>query len=120
MQYIRERNNEPIILHVAEWNKEALKLYKKVGITDEFINPSIIKSDGCIEDNDSIITFNFRPDRLRELYASLTNKDFVCFERKILKNIKLVNAWNTGDIYLIINERKKKIINKFWWINRKL
>ena len=31
MQYIRERNNEPIILHVAEWNKEALEIYKKVG-----------------------------------------------------------------------------------------
>lgn len=28
-----------------------------------------------------------------------------------IKNIKLVNAWNTGDIYLIINERKKKITN---------
>ncbi len=31
MQYIRKRNNEPIILHVAEWNKNALMLYKKVG-----------------------------------------------------------------------------------------
>lgn len=31
MQCIRKRNNEPIILHVAEWNKDALNLYKKVG-----------------------------------------------------------------------------------------
>lgn len=31
MQCIRKRSNESIILHVAEWNKDALILYKKVG-----------------------------------------------------------------------------------------
>lgn len=31
MQCIRKKNNEPIILHVAEWNKDALMLYKKIG-----------------------------------------------------------------------------------------
>ncbi len=31
IQYISEKNNEPIVLHVAEWNKDALMLYKKVG-----------------------------------------------------------------------------------------
>lgn len=36
MQCIRKRNNKPIVLHVAEWNKDALVLYKKIGfeITD--------------------------------------------------------------------------------------
>lgn len=31
MQHIRERSNEPITLHVAQWNHDALMLYKKVG-----------------------------------------------------------------------------------------
>ena len=31
MQCIRSKNNEPIVLHVAEWNKDALSLYNKVG-----------------------------------------------------------------------------------------
>lgn len=31
MQYIRKRNKGPILLHVAEWNKDALMLYKKIG-----------------------------------------------------------------------------------------
>lgn len=31
MQYIRQKNDEPIILHVAEWNRDAIALYKKVG-----------------------------------------------------------------------------------------
>lgn len=31
MQHIRENNNEPITLHVAKWNNDALMLYKKIG-----------------------------------------------------------------------------------------
>ena len=31
MQHIRAKSNEPITLHVAEWNNDALMLYKKVG-----------------------------------------------------------------------------------------
>jgi len=31
IQDIRKKNNAPIILHVAEWNKDALMLYKKIG-----------------------------------------------------------------------------------------
>lgn len=31
MQQIRKKNADPITLHVAEWNRNALRLYKKVG-----------------------------------------------------------------------------------------
>ena len=31
IQHIREKSNEPITLHVAEWNNNALMLYQKVG-----------------------------------------------------------------------------------------
>ena len=31
MQHIREKSNGPITLHIAKWNNEALRLYKKVG-----------------------------------------------------------------------------------------
>jgi len=81
------------------------------GITDEFINPSVINRDGVIEDNDSIITFNFRPDRLRELYASLTNKDFKCFERKILNNIKLVTMMPVSEEVICTNAYEKENID---------
>ena len=33
MQHIRENNDDPIILHVAQWNHDALALYKKVGFS---------------------------------------------------------------------------------------
>lgn len=60
------------------------------GITDEFIKPSIINESGKILDNDAVITFNFRPDRLRELYTCLTNKEIDYFERIIPNNLKLI------------------------------
>ena len=31
MQQIRRKNNQPIKLHVAEWNQHAFNMYKKVG-----------------------------------------------------------------------------------------
>ena len=31
MQFIRQRSQAPIILHVAEWNKDAISLYKRIG-----------------------------------------------------------------------------------------
>lgn len=42
------------------------------GITDEFIHPFVL-NDVKLSDNDAIITFNFRKDRLRELFTLLTN-----------------------------------------------
>ena len=81
------------------------------GITDEFINPSVINRDGFICDNDAIITFNFRPDRLRELYAALSNKDFECFDRKMLNNIKIVTMMPVAEEVICTNAYDKENIN---------
>ena len=62
--------------------------YKK-NITDEFIVPFTHKN-GLIKENDGILVFNFRPDRIRELFTALTNENFDKFERKFIKNLKLV------------------------------
>lgn len=81
------------------------------GITDEFITPSIISNAGIIENNDSIITFNFRPDRLKELYSSLTNKDYQCFERELPKNIKLVTMMPVAKEVICTNAYKNEQID---------
>ena len=80
-----------------DYPEQAWKNNHARGVTDEFINPSIIKKDGIIEDNDSVLTFNFRPDRLRELYGCLTNKNFDSFERKVLDNLKVVTMMPVSD-----------------------
>lgn len=56
------------------------------GIFDEFVIPSVIvKEDGSpvatIEDNDSVIFYNFRPDRAIQIANTFTNKDFRSFDR---------------------------------------
>lgn len=60
--------------------------YKR-GETDEFVKPTVItdsegKPEAVIKDNDSIIFFNFRPDRARQLTWAFVNKDFENFPRE--------------------------------------
>jgi 2,3-bisphosphoglycerate-independent phosphoglycerate mutase len=64
------------------------------GVTDEFVPPVSILNDGKrvrIEDGDSIIFFNFRPDRARQLCHALVDATFDGFSRtKVLSDIDLV------------------------------
>lgn len=46
------------------------------GITDEFIEPTVLDTEGTISEGDVIIFFNFRTDRGRELTEVLSQKDF--------------------------------------------
>ena len=54
--------------------------------TDEFVVPTVVMKDGVptakIQDNDSIIFFNFRPDRAREITRAFCCDDFTGFERE--------------------------------------
>ncbi len=59
-------------------------------ITDEFVEPTVI-SDRRINDNDSIIFFNYRPDRAREITRAFVDENFDGFERKkVIKNLYYV------------------------------
>ena len=55
-------------------------------VFDEFVLPVVIKEDGkpvaTIKENDSVIFFNFRPDRARQLTRIFCDPDFDGFERK--------------------------------------
>ncbi len=51
-------------------------------LTDEFVLPTVIGEDGRIAENDSVIFFNFRPDRAREITRTFVDPDFTGFERK--------------------------------------
>ncbi len=49
---------------------------------DEFVVPTFVKGGSPINDDDSIIMFNFRPDRARELTRTLVDDHFAGFTRK--------------------------------------
>ena len=59
------------------------------GVTDEFVLPIVVGGEESrIHDNDSIIFFNYRPDRAREITKAINFKDFDGFDRKkVLNNI---------------------------------
>ena len=69
--------------------KKKIKDSYKRKITDEFIVP-FTHTNGIIKENDGIIVFNFRPDRLRELFTALTNENFKEFKREFIPNLKLI------------------------------
>ena len=54
--------------------------------TDEFVLPTVLKKDGkpvaTIQDKDSVIFFNFRPDRAREITRAFCDDDFKGFSRE--------------------------------------
>ncbi|MDO5724827.1 MAG: 2,3-bisphosphoglycerate-independent phosphoglycerate mutase [Tissierellia bacterium] len=63
------------------------------GVTDEFIEPTFIeksgKACGLIEENDTVIMFNFRPDRAREIIRTLADPEFDGFDSKDNLNLDI-------------------------------
>ena len=60
----------------------AMQLSYDAGVTDEFVKPVICDPDGMIKQGDSIVFFNFRPDRAREITCAFTEIEFKGFKRK--------------------------------------
>ncbi len=73
---------------------EAINKSYDEDITDEFVVPTVIVKDNSpvkvIEDNDSIIFFNFRPDRARQITRAFVDDDFDGFVRDKKVNVYFV------------------------------
>ena len=52
--------------------------------TDEFVLPVVVDNNGMIKNGDSVIFFNFRPDRAREITRAINDKEFTGFNRETL------------------------------------
>lgn len=72
-----------------------LSSYEK-GITDEFVLPCIINSRP-IEDGDAILTFNFRKDRLRELFTAFTNRIESPLKTVDIENVHILTMFPVTD-----------------------
>ncbi len=71
----------------ADSSIEAVKNSYSVEKNDEFVEPTAIGGmETRINDNDSVIFFNFRPDRAREITKAINFKDFKGFDRKVVRN----------------------------------
>jgi 2,3-bisphosphoglycerate-independent phosphoglycerate mutase len=70
--------------------KDLLEKSYADGVTDEFVNPSVSENAQCLKDGDSVIFFNFRPDRARQLTRAIIDPDFDGFKRDMLKDLYYV------------------------------
>ena len=62
------------------------------GVTDEFVEPVVCDSEGTIGDNDSVIFFNFRPDRAREITRAIVDPEFDGFQREFFPTTYVCNT----------------------------
>ena len=64
--------------------KDSYQVVDETGkhLTDEFVLPTVLDENGMIKANDSVIFFNFRPDRAREITRAFVDPDFDGFTRK--------------------------------------
>lgn len=59
----------------------AVKNSYENNVTDEFVIPTVVDKNGRVKENDSVIFFNFRPDRARQITRTFVDPDFDGFER---------------------------------------
>lgn len=89
-------NNDPVLAVENSYNE---------GVTDEFVIPTVITENSrpvsTVENGDSIIFFNFRPDRARQITRAFVDPDFDGFERE--KQVKT--------FYVTMTEYDKTIPN---------
>ena len=62
------------------------------GVTDEFVEPVVCDSEGTIANNDSIIFFNYRPDRAREITRAMVDPEFDGFPREFFPTTYVCNT----------------------------
>lgn len=64
------------------------------GVNDEFVEPFVVTEDGkplaTVKDGDSVIFFNFRPDRAREITRAFCDDEFKGFPREKRLNLTYV------------------------------
>ena len=72
----------------AKSASDCVKASYAEGVNDEFIVPTVIEgpdgSIGNIKAEDSVVFFNFRPDRAREITRAIVDRDFTGFERDLV------------------------------------
>jgi 2,3-bisphosphoglycerate-independent phosphoglycerate mutase len=80
---------------LAEDAVSAVSMAYERGENDEFVKPTVVTNEdgkpvATVKDGDSVIFFNFRPDRARQMTYAFVNDDFDGFERKVKPEVHYV------------------------------
>ena len=92
-----------------------LEKHYKNGVTDEFINPSLIKQKGIINNNDGIIFINFRNERMKQLLDAFVKDDFNLFKPKKFENLSICSLYNIHEnvAYAFDTNKLKNVFGEY-------
>jgi 2,3-bisphosphoglycerate-independent phosphoglycerate mutase len=89
--------------HRAQTGEEAARTAYERGETDEFITPVLVgSSEAQIRPGDSVVAFNFRPDRMRELTRALAEPGFSDVDRggaPVVERYATMTEYEQGWLY---------------------
>ena len=88
----------------TNWNPQGYVGHSySMGETDEFVEPAAFDGYDGVQDGDSILTINFRSDRMREMVTALGSENFVSFPRRKLDiNIATITEYDKSFTYPVL------------------
>ena len=88
----------------TDWNPQGYVGHSySLGETDEFVEPAAFEGYKGVEDGDSILTINFRSDRMRELVTALGDENFTAFTKRPIKvNIATITEYDKSFTYPVL------------------
>ena len=103
----------------AEDAVKAMEDFYAKDVTDEFVLPTVITENGkpvsVVKENDSVIFFNFRPDRAREITRAFCDPEFTGFSRERIGDLTYVCFTDYDETIpnKLIAFEKEHIVNTF-------
>ena len=96
----------------------AIKASYNDGVTDEFVIPTVIEKDGkplgTISEGDSVVFFNFRPDRAREITRTIVDPEFNGFDRSFFKTFYVcMTQYDASMPNVEVAFKPEKLVNTF-------
>ncbi len=96
---------------------KSAELVKNKGITDEYIKPTQSPAGKPIEENDSVLFFNFREDSMKQISASFLEKNFDKFAVFKFKNLAITtmtkyHEWQSNALVAFQSEKIKEPLGK--------
>jgi 2,3-bisphosphoglycerate-independent phosphoglycerate mutase len=74
-----------------------------LGETDEFVEPTAFEGYNGMQDGDSVLTINFRSDRMREMVRAIADENFTEFERRALHvNLATITEYDKSFPYPVM------------------
>jgi 2,3-bisphosphoglycerate-independent phosphoglycerate mutase len=74
-----------------------------LGETDEFVEPTAFEGYDGMQDGDSVLTINFRSDRMREMVRAIADENFTEFERRALHvNLATITEYDKSFPYPVM------------------